>query len=271
MKYIFKILLMFFSLGSFACDCELPNATLEFYKSELVFEGEIISKIVHQDSLNYTIIFKIDKTYKGSNKFNKISFTFNYQKKGHYDSCYWEACEDQKWLVYAHNWKEKLTFGYNCSNSKPLDRRIISKNEQNILDNGNSFKLENYFYNREKDFNYTKPISNIDSILKNGKIKEYEKPFTWLKVFVDKEGNLNSVTTSFGYKFKTDSIFNLPSEFEIKLRKPLTEFEKDAIALVKKVEKWEIKRHNKTNIPVHYIQHIAIEFDEIKKKWKYEL
>ena len=272
-KRILTILTFLISAITFACSCDIPKPILEFESAEYVFEGKVISKVYAIDSLTYTVTFEISKHYKESDKPKIMEFTFKSEGKytGEWTSCDWSVNQDENWLVYANYWNEKLTFGYNCSNSKPLCRRTISKSEQKILDNGNSFKLENYIYQFEHDFNYTKPISNIDSILKTGKIKDYERPFTWLKLFVDKNGNLNSVTTHIGYQLKTDSIFNLPTEFKIKLRKPLTEFEKDAIELVKKIPKWEIKKHKKTNVPVPYIRHLAIEFNKEKKEWKYEL
>jgi hypothetical protein len=270
-KYLTPLILFFLIGKTFACSCDIPKPILEFESAEYVFEGKVISKIYANDSLTYTVTFEISKHYKNSGKPKIIEFTFKSEEKytGEWTSCDWNVNKDENWLVYANYWNEKLTFRYYCSNSKPLDRRTISKNEQKVLDNGNTFKLENYIYQSEPDFNYTKPISDIDSILKTGKIKDYERPFTWLKLFIDRNGNLNSVSTQIGYQLKMDTIYNLPTEFKIKLIKSLSEFEKDAIELVKKIQKWEIKRHNKTNVPVPYIQHLAIEFD--KKKWKYEL
>ena len=258
---------------TFACSCNIPKPILEFKSAKYVFEGKVISKIYSIDSLTYTVSFKTSKHYKKGDYPTTLEFTFKSEGKytGVWTSCDWSVNKDEVWLVYADYSKEKLSFGYFCSNSKPLGRRTISKNEQKILDNGNSFKLENYIYQSENDLTFTKPISVVDSVLKTGKDKDYEKPFTWLKLFVDENGNLNSVTTNTNYQLKNDSIFNLTTEFKIRSRKPLTEFEKDAIELVKKIPKWEIKKHKKTNIPVPYIRHLSIEYDKVKKEWKYEL
>lgn len=273
-KRIITILTILFSTFTFACSCDIPKPILEFQSAEYVFQGKVISKIYAKDSLTYTVTFKISKHYKKSDNPATLEFTFKSEEKytGEWTSCDWAVNNDENWLVYADYWNEKLTFGYFCSNSKPLERKSISQNEQKILDNGNSFKLENYIYEIEYGFIYKKkPISNIDSVLKTGKNKNYEKPYTWLKLYIDKKGNLNTVTTNNGFVFKRDSIFNLITELKINLRKPLTEFEKDAIELVKKVPKWEIKKHKKKNIPVPYIRHLSIEYDKEKKEWKYEL
>ena len=278
-KQILTILTILISAFTFACDCSETNPIMEFYSSEYVFEGKIISKIYAKDSLTYKITFDISKHYKNGDLPEKLEFEvfskgrFNSEGKyiGKGSNCDPYPEKGENWLVYTKRYKGKFHFPNICSNSKNTDYRQIRINEQKILDNGNSFKLKNYIYQFEHGFNYTKPITDIDSVLKAGKIKDYERPFTWLKLFIDENGNLNSVTTHIGYQLKTDSIFNLPTEFKIKLRKPLTEFEEDAIELLKKIPKWEIKKHKKTNIPVPYIRHLAIEFDKEKKEWKYEL
>ncbi|MFZ3576287.1 hypothetical protein [Tenacibaculum finnmarkense] len=277
-KQILTILTILISTFVFACDCSETNPIMEFYSSEYVFEGKIISKVYAKDSLTYKITFDISRHYKNGDLPKKLEFEVfskgRFNSEGKYigigSNCDSHPEKGEVWLVYTSRYKGKFHFPSICSNSKNIDFRQIRMNEQKILDNGNSFKIEDYIFKYEHGFNYTKPISNIDSILKTGKIKDYKKPFTWLELYIDKNGKLNSVTTHNGYQIKTDSIFNLPTEFKIKLRKPLSEFEKDAIELVKKIQKWEIKKHRKTNISVPYIRHLTIEFDKEKKEWKYE-
>ncbi|MDX1830535.1 MAG: hypothetical protein R3342_13425 [Lutibacter sp.] len=274
MKKQLSILILFFIIGKiFACSCDTPKPILEFQSSKYVFIGKIISKTYANDSLTYTVTFDILKNYKNCENLKTLEFTFVSEGKytGVYSSCDWDVDNGEKWLVYASKWKGKLTFGYYCSNSKPLDSWEISDSEQKVLDNGNSFKPENYIYEFELGFNRPNPISNIDSILKSGKNKHYKDPYSWLVLFIDNKGKLKKVTTFKKYKLKSDPIFNLATAFEIKKQKPLTKFERDAIKLVKKVKKWEIKRQDKTKIPVSYVRHLVIEFDEINKKWKYQL
>ncbi len=281
MKKSLIILIFLFTIKTLACDCQDVNPVIEFYESDYVFVGKIISKTYAKDSLTYKVTFNISKHYKNGDFPKELEFELNSEGKfnsegkyiGKASNCDLQAEKGEVWLVYTRRYKGELQFGSMCSNSKNLNYRKIGINEQRILNSGNSFKLENYIYDYvyENGFNYTKPISNIDSIFQKGKIKDYEKPFTWLNLLIDKKGNLKYVTTYTGYQLKFDSIFNLPTEFKIKLRKPLTEFEKDAIKLVKKIKKWEIKRHEKINIPVFYIRHLTIEFDKEKKIWKYEL
>lgn len=267
-KQFLLVLIFIIPKLTFGCDCYIPKPIFEFESAEYVFEGNVISKVYTKDSLTYTVTFDITKHYKESNNPKTLEFTFKSERKyiEKWSSCDWSIKKNESWLVYAKYSDRKLTYNYYCSNSKPLSKRSISTNEQKILDNGNSFKLEDYILQFR-----TKPISAIDSIFKSGKIKNYKKPFASLILFIDKKGNLISVTTHNSYQPITDSIFNLPTKFKIKLREPLTEFEKDAIELLKRVSKWEIKEHKKTNISVSYIRHLRIEFDKEEKEWKYEL
>ena len=82
---------------------------------------------------------------------------------------------------------------------------------------------------------------------------------------------MKSVTRQRELIRKKDSIFNLTTEIEETNRKPITEFEKDAIELISQVKKWEIKKHEQTGINVPYIRHIWIYYDLKTNKWSYEL
>jgi len=273
MKNIFILIFLILSFKIFACDCDDINPIMEFYSSKYVFEGEAISKIYSKDSLTYDITFNVLKHYKKGNDMPK-NFKFNLEAESEYTeiwtSCDWKVEKGERWLIYAYENKGKIIFTGVCSNSRSLDYRPINSNEQKILDNGNKFILKNYIYKYEKGFKNIKLNSNLDSIIRIGKIKNYSKPYTWLELLIDEKGKLCSIGTFNGSYCKHDTIFNLSTEFIIRLKKPLTEFEKDAIELVKKVSKWEIKKHKLTNISVKHIRHLIIEFDSNKKIWKYE-
>lgn len=272
-KIIATLILTLFFTRAFSCDCDVPKPALDFFSAEYVFEGKAVSKVYSSDSLTYKITFDISKHYKKGNEPKTLEFTLNSEGlyTGIWTSCDWNVTIGENWLVYAKRRNNKLTFGYFCSNSRPIDKRIISEKEKRVLDNGNSFKLENYIYFVENDFNYPNPLTNIDSILNLGKIKHYEKPHTFLRLLIDDKGQLKKVTTNRDFEIKTDTLFNLPTEFNISIKKPLTEFQKDAIELVSKISKWQIKRHKESNIPVNSIRGFSITFDNETQKWKYEL
>ena len=193
MKKIIATLLLTLSFAkAFACSCEVSKPALEFYSAEYVFEGKAVSKVYASDALTYTITFNILKHYKNGNQPKTLDFTIKSEGEytGEWTSCDWNVELGENWLVYARFRNNKLTFEYYCSNSRPLDKKIISEKEQSVLDNGNAFKLENYIYFVENNFNYTVPITNVDSVLKLGNIKNYEKPHTFLKLLIDDKGYL---------------------------------------------------------------------------------
>lgn len=272
-KRILTILTILISALTFACSCDEINPIIEYYSSEYVFEGKIISKVYAKDSLTYKVTFNISKHYKNGDFPKTLEFTVTAEGEytGQWTSCDWNAKKNQNWLVYAHNYKGKLNFSGICSNSKVTDYGPVSLREQKMLDNGNSFKIENYIYEYESGFNYCKNITDIKSILKKGKIKDYENQTTLLNVSIDSNGNLKSVTRQKELIRKKDSIFNLTTEIGDANKKPITEFEKDAIELVIQIKKWEIKKHEQTEINVPYVRHIWIYYNLKTNNWSYEL
>jgi len=277
---IIVIFLLLSTLKTFACSCDTPKPILEFYSSKYVFRGKIISKKFSKDSTTYTIKFKVFESYKKGNIPKEISFTHHYQKKnGPWNSCYTEEYLNQEWLVFVNEKGGKLYFSQICSNSRLLDSQGIDAYTQKLLNNANDFKLEDYIYNdydsERSEFNYTKPITNLDSIFKNGKIKDYEKTYTVLALYIDERGKLISSHTGLDMNhsepnFVYDPIFGLLKSITVQSKRPLYEFEIDAMALFGKVD-WEIKRHRKTKIPVKYIRYVHAEFDKDAKTWKYEI
>ncbi len=272
-KRILTILTILISALTFACSCDEINPIIEYYSSEYVFEGKIISKVYAKDSLTYKVTFDISKHYKNGDFPKTLEFdvTAEGEYTGEWTSCDWNAKKNQNWLVYAFKYKGKLTFSGICSNSKVIDYRPIGLREQKMLDNGNSFKIENYIFEYESGFNYCENITDINSILEKGKIKDYKKQTTLLNVSIDSNGNLKSVTRQRELLRKKDSIFNLTIEIGDTNRKPIMEFEKDAIELIGQVKKWEIKKHEQTGINVPYIRHIWVYYDLKTNKWSYEL
>ena len=272
-KRILTILTILISALTFACSCDEINPIIEYYSSEYVFEGKIISKVYAKDSLTYKVTFDISKHYKNGGFPKRLEFdvTAEGEYTGEWTSCDWNAKKNQNWLVYAYKYKGNLTFSGICSNSKVTDYRPIGLREQKMLDNGNSFKIENYIFEYESGFNYCENITDINSILEKGKIKDYKKQTTLLNVSIDSNGNLKSVTRKRELIRKKDSIFNLTIEIGDANRKAITEFEKDAIELIGQVKKWEIKKHEQTEINVPYIRHIWVYYDLKTNKWSYEL
>jgi len=244
MKVVFIIIFVFsYSFNVLACSCDIPKPAIEFYTSDYVFEGEVISKIYAKDSLTYTVKFKVSKHYKFGDEPEFISYTFPAEGEftGHFTSCDWSVDFGERWLVYSDLYNGKQSFSFYCSNSKPINEHYgIRKSEQIVLDNGNKLELENYrFINHE-----AKPVTDVDSILSvyNSKDLNLEsKTFAPFWIDVDKEGNLTSVNLSPRENREmevVDSIYGLNIR-KNQYSKPRNEFESVALEIAKKVKKWD--------------------------------
>lgn len=273
MKYFFFFLL--FSLRLSACDCDVPKPVMEFYDAEFVFEGVVVTKNYNEDLETYSIAFKVKKHYKDGTRPRVLRFTLPSEElyTDSLTSCDWTVEVGEKWLVYAHRDKKGvLKFNYYCSNSKKLDFSKISESEKEILENGNDFILENYIYENEIGFTNPSPLINIDSIVKQGKKANYKNTFTIIKLYIDEQGTLQSVTTNKDYKaLKVDTTFNLPYSFETSSHSTLSDFEQEALRLSRKMKKWEVKRHKKSNVSVSYIKSVIFQYDKKEDKWSCEI
>jgi hypothetical protein len=273
MKKITLILLLLSAFKSFSCDCSTTNSALEFYSSKYVFEGKIISKVYAADSLTYKVTFDISKHYKNGDTPKTLQFDLKSEAKysKRWSSCDWTAEKNERWIVYVYENSGKINFSPICSNSRAINNTPIQFQQQKMLDNGNSFKIEDYIYDFEYEFNYCNNKTDINAILGKGKIKNYKKPNTMLSLFIDSEGNLQSVNRTRELFPNYDSVFGLRKKLEYTNWTAITEFEIDAIELISQVKKWDIKKHNKTNANVPYLKNIWVEYNLKTNKWSYEL
>ncbi len=273
MKTIGLLFFLLLSAKAVACDCELYNEALEFYSSEYVFEGKIISKVYAKDSLTYTVTFDITKHYKKGATPKTLAFKVSSEGeyRGYWTSCDWSANLGERWLVYAYTHNNTLYFNGMCSNSRRIDRRQISQREQTLLNNGNAFRINDYIYEHENEFNNCKNRTDIDPILAAAKTNNYKSQTASIYVLVDTKGDLQSVYVRSRLRRKWDSRFNLISAITESDKTPLTEFESAALELIKQVKKWEIKSHQGTGISVSYLRHIWVHYDAISRRWSYEL
>lgn len=246
-----------------ACDCDVPKPILEFQSSNYVFEGKVISKTYSSDSLYYTVTFEIFKHYKEGETPKNLKFTFKSESEftGEWTSCDWSVEKDETWLVYAKNRNEKLTFGYFCSNSKPIGKKEIPIRERKILDQANQFDINNYIFTSiDGHFTNSKPKIELDSLLERYSHKQYGKSYSEnrvdIVVDIDENGNLLAANltskehSKIEFSEASDSIYNLDKPKNIKIRKPETEFEKDMLEVASKLRKWDITYLSQTETPV---------------------
>jgi hypothetical protein len=274
-----KILVFFIFLSitqlTNACVCNVPNMFLEFYASKYVFYGEIISKTYPKDSLTYTFTFKIEKHFKDGDQPQTLSFTWPSEPRYRdnvYTSCDYDVNIGNKLLVFANDKNGKLNFGLNCSNStfNGLSISDVAK-----LTHANQFNILNYHINFNYIlFNDTHPITNIDSLIKPYKNKNYEdiKEGVIIMLDVDTNGNVtksNFWGTTASQFNNSDSNVSLYDIINKEYRKPVNDFEIDALDIAKSIKKWEVMRFKNGNSPVNSRQYISFSIDKNHNiKWK---
>jgi hypothetical protein len=271
-KALLSLFLLLIPIYSIACDCMTTSPILEFLDSEYVFTGDVIKKAYSDDLKNYTVTILIDKHYKGRvSKPKQLEFTFRSKYNKVSSSCDFYINENDKLLVYAKlSTNNILSFGLMCSNSKKLNNSKISVEELNILKSGNSFRLEDYLFTNELGFDDSLPIANLDLLFSNAPKTKYSKTYATFKMLIDAEGSLIDVYYDYGFQIKFDPLFKLPISIDKADAKEVSNFESDAISILRKIKTWEPKTHIKTNTNVKHIKHISLTYDEKNSKWNYE-
>lgn len=270
-----KLVLSFLLLTkiAIACTCDQPNIYLEYYSSKYVFEGEVISKTYSKDSLSYTFTIKINKHYKDGDKPENLSFTWPSEPRysGNYDECGGgHVILGENYLAFVILRNDKLIFSLNCSNSTYLP---LGKFTKESLERAKLFNPLKYHFNYDGGFIFIgKPpfsLTNIDSLIKPYKEKRYLKENNQLATIimfdVDTKGN---VTEANFYAIKdieyesNGSSFNFFNIVNKKYRGPRNDYEADALAIAKKIKKWEVMRFRSDNKPVNARHYITFSIDK---------
>ncbi|MFC2186256.1 hypothetical protein ACFCT7_02985 [Fulvivirgaceae bacterium LMO-SS25] len=272
-RLLITILILLGFNQAFACSCDMPLTTLEFYSSDIVFEGRVISKIYAEDSLTYTATLEIIKNYKNQSQLQTV--TINRPAEGEitgtFTSCDWHIKLGETWLIYAELDGSRISFDYMCSNSMPTSSRKINQYDQKILDNGKDLDLQKFFIEDDFYFNPVNPKLNFDSIVSAAKPKDYENELALIDLAIDEKGKLINLASRKSLLVQKDSIFGLPISFSINKDRINNQLERDAVELLSQFDTWEIKRHNKTNLPVKYFQGVVVRYNKKENSWTYEL
>lgn len=258
-----------------ACSCSPPNIFLEFYESKYVFYGEVISKTYPIDSLTYTFTIKVDKHFKKGEQPKNLSFTWRseaYLRNGEFTSCDYDVNVGNKLLVFAQERNGIINFGLSCGNSHIGLSEFATKQ----LTFANQFNPSEYHFNYMfgSMFNETKPISDIDSLIKSYKAKNYGniKEGVVIMLDVDTSGNVTkrNIWVNSNYELNKPNpqihIFDIINK---EYQKPKNEFEKDALDIVKEIKKWEVMKFKTNGKPVNSRQYISFSIDKDHKiKWR---
>lgn len=272
-RLLITILILLGFNQAFACVCNPPLPALEFYSSDIVFEGRVISKIYAEDSLTYTATLEITKNYKNQSQLQTVTIIRPAEGEitGTFTSCEWHIKLGESWLIYAELDGSRISFDYMCSNSMPTSSRKINEYDQKILDNGKDLDLQKFFIEDDFYFNPVQPILNFDSIVSAAKPKDYENELALIVLAIDEKGKLINLASRKSLLVHKDSIFGLPISFSIDEDRINNQLESDAVELLSQFDTWQIKRHNKTNLPVKHFQGVVVRYCKKEKSWTYEL
>lgn len=244
-----------------------------FNDAKYVFTGKIASKVYAKDSLTYVVTFNIYKHYKKAKSYpQNIKMKFESESKyTHIESCCGDfSCKvGDEWLIFADKPNSKSPFYRMGVNSQSIENGKISEKLEKIFEKVKTFNINDYIFESGDSFNYCRNVTDIKNILRSAKVKCYPKDATVLSCLINKNGKLKLVKVKKGIVVVRDTIFDLITRIEDKKGYPISEFEKDAIKLLKKVKRWEIKKDSKTGKGVCYIKDIFIYCDFESKKWGY--
>lgn len=266
MRTIFILfILLFTSNYVLACDCEKPKIALEFYNSEYVFKGKVTQKVYSDDLSSYLLTVKVINHYKIKDSLPK-EFQFSFRSKHNYNknSCAFFIDKYESLLLYIKKDDNSYNFSLMCSNSKRITNKPIGTKELAILENFKKFNLNNYILENEKGFSYSKPITNVDSIISTFKKNKIEKKqFSIVIVDIDEKGKLISANLHYKLepiKYKIiDSIFGLNYLINKQYRKPENNFESVILNVSKKITDWIPYRNLKTGETVRHRKYLKFQ------------
>jgi hypothetical protein len=250
---------------------------MEFYTSEHVFEGKVISKTYAQDSLQFTVRLEVVKHFKDGANPKYMDFTFRSEGKytGITTSCDWFINKDENWLIFTHYINNKLSFNSMCSNSQFL-KDGISKQMRAVLANANSFSIQDYIFNRFEGKFISDHHVKLDSLVKKLRKKLPEEPETiQLVMIINEQGRLEKVNAYFMppyhiYKdMEYDSIYRLIKDYHPHKRDSIKEIELHLMESISLIKNWNILIYEETNEPIKYYLNPGIKYDSDINEWKY--
>ena len=201
--FVFTVSFIFIQNTELACSCVDLGESLEqqvngsLKNSKAVFVGEVIEVMKNSDNVGFTTKFKVEESWKD---FSPSEITF----VGDGSSCEYYFTLGKKYLVFAYEWKNKLTTG-DCSGNREIDK---AAEELKILGKGN------------KPLAAEDKAQIVESILSNFDFskrlfyKDEKKDVVYLSTedlspdFVPKVGGINFVLVSpKEIKEKTETVF----------------------------------------------------------------
>lgn len=278
MKQLLLALLLF-PFYTIACSCDPPPVALEFLRAKYIFWGSVIEKEYAADSLTYTATFKVDKSFK-ENKENSQILTFTMAAEGEftgsYSSCDFNVNKGENWLIYAYDYKGKLTFSYYCSNSKPYRSFTdVRKEELEIIEAGDRIDVNKIIFESTasrlwsmKEYEAPEPKIPFDSLLAQLDSKYYsglgKADFENFIINVDTKGKLTVVAVHRKHKnWEIKRIYGVSYSVYTSLDSLNTTLQNEMIRKIKKSKTW--KPATFMGRAVNSQVHLQVYFEKDKK------
>lgn len=265
------IILLLLPFHVFACDCNPPPVALDFLRSEYVFLGRVIEKKVAEDSLTYTVTFRIDRHYKANERDPKL-LDFTLPLESPYSTCGFNVNKNENWLVYAYKRQNGLSFYSYCTNSKPYRAlEDIDKQELSLLERGDEIDINEIVFQRSfiesayADFKATVPITPLNSLLHQIKPKVYKNldkaHLERAIIDIDKDGNItNIVIPEKPLKYESEKKYDIHYLKYIPAATP-TRLQKEIVKVLKQGKPWIPAGFNGRNVNSRVYARITFDTD----------
>ncbi|WP_224490889.1 hypothetical protein [Robertkochia flava] len=247
-----------------ACQCDVPKKALEFIMAPDVFLAKAVSKNYTEDKQQYTIRFEVIRHFKKEphKKYYEFTLASEGEYTGAFDSCDWNVEVGEVWVIYTYFREEALRFGYNCSNSRPIGDITGHLEEDRLTAGFENFDLSDFILSAPLDgrFEPSQPEMDIDSLLSTYYQKNYGESYAeniaYVVADIDTTGTVLGITywdpQDKSPQLNLDLLYGLNRYHPIEEKEPRTEFGRDVIRELKKIETWDPVCIEGTSIPVRY-------------------
>lgn len=203
MKKVFTIILILFSIKSFACDCDSPEITKKFTESDFVAKAKIVKVYKNQDEEEiYKADILIDELFKGESL--KSIYVYGRSDGEIGSSCAIYIPENTELIIYARKDRKGLYGIGMCSGllylgSKNPKRKEKEKRELEIL---KTFK--------ENNINFTDRIhyqnkGDLHGSLEKYKVIELDENFAIFELIFDADLTIKEVKKISGFNQQIDT------------------------------------------------------------------
>ncbi len=247
------LVLIFYNISSFACDCNETDFVLSYLKADLILKAEIDHFLVDRNGENLSV-WKINSIFKGEADSSYImvkgplNMIDNYKPKS---SCDWTTFVGANYILYLDKYEnQNLYYAGNCSRRRGMSDTTYTK-ELEWLNNVNPENIDVYF-TLEELTNEPKLSDLKSKIKKNLMGNSPFKGFIDFEVKIDRQGQCDS----FGIVNKTKkNIAEIVYDRNIAhyvLRNPKSDIEMKVSQFLTKYGAYDVGHINDTRVKYRF-------------------